>query len=247
MMKLLLARYLLAIFLPTVATYSIEYCGISKPAIEFVVTLAQTSMIQPLYDLQHGISSTHGYNAMFKLNIFRPYIHNLMTSILHLGTVQAAGRDQEPTFVCAKPNMEGRFHLDYDPLQRCADTQATSFWAEDTALIFLCPSFSDLAVQPPVSPAGPKDIYCPVVLNNVFVGQSDPLVRYQNYNLVYELAHLYLQRAGLTVETVPKEVMDWNDCVGLGWAPIEGGLSVKNPFNLVYYVACEFRCVEGGN
>lgn len=80
--------------------------------------------------------------------------------------------------------------------------------------------------------------------DNVFLGQSDPLVRYQNYDLVHQLAHLYLQDGGLTSQTQPKEVMDWNGCVNLGWAPFEGGPSARNPFNLVYYAACEWCLVH---
>ena len=132
----------------------------------------------------------------------------------------------------------------YEPLQRCAETRVASFWAIDTAIVFFCPRFLTLGAQPVFTPGGPKDIYCPLVHNNVFLGQSSPLVNYQSYDLVHKLAHLYLQRGGLNEETVPKEVLDWNSCVGLGWAPFEGGPSVRNPFSLVYYVACEC-CLKG--
>ncbi len=132
--------------------------------------------------------------------------------------------------------MEQKFDIGYDPLEHCVEIGATSFWATDTAIIFLCPRFSTLRPQPVFS--GPRDIYCPLVRDNVFVGQSDPLVNYQSYDLVHQLAHLYLQGDGLTSQTVPREVTDWNSCVGMGWA------SVRNPFNLVYYIACEFRLGE---
>ena len=56
---------------------------------------------------------------------------------------------------------------------------------------------------------------------------------------MHQLVHLYMQNEALTSETEPKEVMDWNGCVGLGWAPFEGSPSVRNPFNLVYYAACK--------
>lgn len=239
-MKLLQVLFLLAPFLPIVFTYTVEDCGNSKPAIEYAISLAQTSMVRPLLDVQLGLTSPHGYNAMYKSNIFENFLHGLMTNILHLSNAYAAGHGQEPVFVCAKPNMAQKFNIGYDPLDRCTETGAATFWAEDTALVFLCPNFSTLASQPVFAHGGPRDIYCPIVQNNVFLGQSDPLVKYQSYELVHQLAHLYLQDVGLTSKTEPKEVMDWNSCVGLGWAPLEGGPSVRNPFNLVYYIACKW-------
>ena len=245
-MKIPQVHHLLALSLPIVFTYTIEGCGNSKPVIEYAITLAQRTMVRPLLDVQLGLASPHGYNAMYKSNIFENFLHGLMTNILHLSNTYAAGRAQEPVFVCAKPNMEQKFNIGYDPLDRCTETGVASFWAKDTALVFLCPSFTTLAFQPALSPDGPKDIYCPVVQNNVFLGQSDPMVKYQSYELVHQLAHLYLQDVGLTSETEPKEVMDWNSCVGLGWTPLEGGASVRNPRNLVYYVACRWFLSRGG-
>lgn len=242
-MKFIQAQCLLALSLPIVSTYTIESCGSSKPDIEYAVTLAQSSMIRPLYDAQLGLDSVHGYNAMYKSNIFKTFLHSFMMEIMHLSSVPVPGRYQDPIFVCAQPNMDPTYNIGYEPLARCAETAATSFWAKNTALIFLCPSFMTLGPRPVFSPGGPLDIYCPLVRNNVFVGQSNPLVKYQSYDLVHQLAHLYLQDRGLTNETVPKEVMDWNSCVGLGWAPFEGSPSVRNPFNFVYYIACE--CLLG--
>ena len=239
MKPLILPPCLPILFLPIIATYTIESCGNSEPSIEYALTLARTSMIHPLFDIERGRSSTHGYNALYKSEVNRPFLDSLMIKIMHLPATQAAGRDREPTLVCAKPDVRQKFDIGYEPLQRCAETGVASFWAIDTALIFLCPRFVTLRAQPVFSPGGPKDIYCPLVRNNVFLGQSSPLVNYQSYDLVHQLAHLYLQREGLNDETVPKEVMDWNGCVGLGWAPSEGGPSVRNPFNLVYYVACK--------
>lgn len=236
-MKLLLTSHLLALLLSIISAYRIENCGTSKSAIGYAITLAQKTMIRPLFDVKRGLSSPHGYTALYKTNDFTSSLRSLMTNILHLPPIQVAGRDQEPTFACATSDPEHKFNIGYDPLDRCAATAATSFWAQDTAVVFLCPTFTDLIFQPVFSPDGPHDIYCPVVHNNVFLGQSDPLVRYQSYDLVHQLAHLYLQGAGLTDRTVPKEVLDWNGCVGLRWAAVGGGPSGRNPFNLVYYVA----------
>ena len=238
-MKILPVYHLLLPFLPIGSTYTIENCGNSKPTIEYAITLAQTAMIRPLLDVQLGVSSPHGYTAMYKSNVFKSFLHGIMTNILHLPTTHAAGRDQAPAFVCVKPNMEEKYDIGYDPLHRCTDTGVASFWAKNTAYVFLCPSFTSLAFQPVFTPGGPQDIYCPVVQNNVFLGHSNPLIKYQSYDLVHQLVHLYMQNEALTNETEPKEVMDWNGCVGLGWAPFEGSPSVRNPFNLVYYVACK--------
>lgn len=243
-MRILIVHLLLVSFLPIGFTYTIESCGNSKPTIEYAITLAQTAMIRPLLDVQLGLSSAHGYIAMYKSNVFKSFLHGIMTNILHLPTTHAAGRDQTPAFVCVKPNMEEKYDIGYDPLHRCTDTGVASFWAKNTAYIFLCPSFTSLPFQPVFTPGGPQDIYCPVVHNNVFLGQSNPLIKYQSYDLVHQLVHLYMQSEALTSETVPKEVMDWNGCVGLGWAPFAGSPSVRNPFNLVYYAACKCSSLE---
>ena len=240
MMKLSRILYSLALLLHTVFTYTIESCGNIKPAIEYAITLAQTAMVRPIHDVQLGLSSAHGYAAMYKSDVFKPFLTRFITDLLHLPNAHAAGRDQEPAFICVQPGMEQKYDIGYDPLHRCTDTGVPSFWAKDTAYIFLCPSFTTLSSQPVFTPGGPKDIYCPIVQNNVFLGQSDPLVKYQNYDLIHQLVHLYLQGEALTSETIPKEVTDWNGCVGLGWVPLEGSPSVRNPFNLVYYVACKW-------
>ena len=58
--------------------------------------------------------------------------------------------------------------------------------------MFLYLSFTILAFQSALSPDGLKDIYYSVVQNNVFLGQSESLIKYQSYELMYQLAHLYL-------------------------------------------------------
>lgn len=232
-MRFLRSWYLLAPFLPAVLTYTVENCGASRPAIDYAVTIAKSTMIRTLQDLHRGISSPHGYTAMYKSDIWLDGLHELMSNILYLTEIHVAGHEQKPTFVCVKPHMDLEFDIGIDLLDHCKETRVTSFWVQETTVIFLCPSFMDLLLQPAFSPRGPWDIYCPVVQHNVFPGVSDPLVKYQCYDLVYQLAHLYLQSAGLTNETVPKEALDWNGCVALGSG------SGRNPFNLVYYAACE--------
>ena len=237
-MRLFQVQYLLALFLPVTSTYKIESCD-DKPAIEYAITLAQTAIIRPLRAIGTDLSNAYGYIAMYKSTVSKTFLQNLMADILHLPVAQAAGRDHEPTFVCVKQGMSQQYDIGYDPFDRCTQTGVTSFWAKDTVLVFLCPRFTGLKAQPSFTPGGPGDIYCPLVKNNIFVGQSDPLVKYQSYDLVHQMAHLYLQNGGLTSRTTPKEVTDWNSCVGLGWTPSEGSPSVKNPFNLVYFVACK--------
>ena len=75
--------------------------------------------------------------------------------------------------------------------------------------------------------------------HNVFVGKSSPLVGYQNYDLVRQIVKLYLQGAGLGSATDPREVEDWNECIGLGDEGQPLSLSERNAMNLVYYAACK--------
>lgn len=56
---------------------------------------------------------------------------------------------------------------------------------------------------------------------------------YQMYTLMYELLRFYLPKNALGPRSLPKEVFDWNHCVAY---TIES--SVKNPTNLLLYIAC---------
>ena len=167
-----------------------------------------------------------------------------MTKILHLPQVQIAGQLQDPNFTCATRDIGEKYaeHLGYDAYTRCTQgtNPPTSFHAANTAIVFICPSFSQLRPQPPFTPGAPMDVYCPIVRNNVFVGQSSPLIRYQSYDLVHQLVHLYLQDTALAADTTPPEVFDWNECVKLMAVPPPWSPSCRNPFNLVYYTAREY-------
>lgn len=177
---------------------------------------------------------------MFKSDNFKALIQQLMTNILHLPPTPIQGLQRDPMFICVTSEVVKIYNPGYDAWVACLRQPDTyGFYIKDTPWILLCPSFQLLRPQPVFNPGGLLDIYCPIVWNNVFVGQSSPLVRYQNYELVHQLAHFYLQATSLTKETTPKEVRDWNDCVGLGVAEGWGSQSCRNPFNLVYYAASE--------
>ena len=231
-MQTLLVQCLLLSFLPIVSSeYTIQNCGGSRSDIDNALEVAQTLMFLSRVDVQRGVDSTFGYTAMYKSNSFKVFLHKLMNNILNEANTKVAGREEEPSFVCVTPNMEHKYDIGYDHLRHCTDTGVTSFWAK--SFVFLCPNFLDDDVYPDFGPSGPYNIYCPAVQNNVFLGQSDPLIKYQSYDLMHQLVGVYLQRSALTSQTVPKAVADWNGCVGLG------GESIRNPANFVYYVACK--------
>jgi len=83
------------------------------------------------------------------------------------------------------------------------------------------------------------DVYCPIVLNNQIVGQSNPSIQYQNYDLMREMARVYMRGKALRPETQPKEVVIWNGYAGL--PPFRS--TESNVMNLVFYSGC--KCYTG--
>ena len=165
-----------------------------------------------------------------------------MTNILEIRPVMIDGKKQTPNFVCVTRDIGEKYTplLGYDPWIRCKEDPITSFHAANTANIFMCPNFPKLKPDPPFSPGSPTSIYCPIVQKNLFVGQPNPLVQYQGYDLLHQLFHLYLQDASLTPSTSPPETQNWNACVGLPFVPLLSSPSSRNPYNFIYYIACEW-------
>lgn len=185
-----------------------------------------------------GIKSTHGFKAMYKTMQPILYIQSIMDNVLQAAPVTVSTQSLAPRFICASPDAGQKYMLDLDPWARCLEdspTSYSSFWVEGTAIVMVCPAFFSLRLVPPIGPGAPGDLYCPIVHNNQFIGQSDPLIRYQNYDLLREMVRMYMGGYALGPETRPKEVMDWNECVGL--RPYRS--CAWNVMNLVYYTACE--------
>lgn len=223
-------------YLAFASAYTIENCGSHTSNIEYAVTLAQTAMIKPLHDIrQNGIASDHGFRALYKTPASIPFVKSLLLRVLHLPPAPVDGHDLAPVFMCAVPDVMRTQKLEDDPWTLCHSASTppvTAFWVKDSATVVLCPAFRQwLRTQPSLSPDRPVDIYCPTVNNNLFIRQSDPLVRYHSYVLVLQLLRLYLGKLGLGGAS---RLRDWNGCVGLG-----AGLAERNSMSAVYYAACE--------
>ncbi len=180
-------------------------------------------------------------------------MYDMMANIPYLKPVTISSRQESPVFMCATPTVAAKSGLETDPWVHCTkstrpdERATTSYWLEDSATVIICPAFlRDLRPEPPLTPDGPRDVYCPIVRQNLFVGRSFPLVRYQVYDLIRQLVKLYLQGGALGPETEPREEVDWNSCVGLGYGGSGLGPSERNPMNYVYYAACEWSALCGG-
>ena len=105
----------------------------------------------------------------------------------------------------------------------------STFYAQGTAYIFICPSFFLLTPKPTTR-------LCPKVTANRFEGsQGDLHQKYQTYSLVYDLIRFYLGKNALDARSTPPEEFDWNRCV-FNLDEIE---SVLNPTNLELFIARE--------
>ena len=190
-----------------------------------------------------GTSSYYGFGAMFKSGIaVRPVIHFLNNIYDYQGSVNLKPQPfsvTPPRFVCVSPDT-GRLYtnigLTYDPWARCQNPNPgggpkTTFYADGTAFIFICPRF----FAQPIAPA-PRVDECPVIRNNLYSGDSNKFYRnYQTYTILYELTRFYLGTSALTPNSDPKEVFDWNVC-----ARYAANAAIRNPTNLVLYIACKF-------
>lgn len=178
---------------------------------------------------------------MFKSNESITSVYNIMANISHLQPVIESSQQRSPLFMCATPKVAEKYQMQTDPWMQCTkptlpdERATTSYWLEASTTVIICPAFlRDLKPAPLLTPDGPRNVYCPIVLHNLFVGRDFPLVRYQVYDLIRQLVRVYLQRGALGPETEPREEVDWNSCVGLGLRPSE-----RNPMSYVYYAACE--------
>lgn len=144
---------------------------------------------------------------------------------------------QPPTVVCVAQDTAAYYaylKLSYDPWQKCREPSRRrppqAFYADGTPFIFICPSFFGQEVTPTPSRGNEA---CPKVVDNEFTGNVDVFYRdYQVFTLLYQLIRFYLGRNGLNRRTHPKEVFDWNLCVGCSAVT-----SILNPTNILLYIA----------
>jgi len=195
------------------------------------------------HDSTPQVASILTPKPQYKVANSKAFVQRIMLKTLHLPAVTVSGQSLSPVFICATSNVAQLYKFDFDPWTRCQapdDSAPTSFWVENSAVIIICPRFEQqLKPQPVFSPGGPTDVYCPLVRGNMFVGKSFPLVRYQCYDLVRQIVKLYLQGIGLGPATEPREAIDWNECVALGYEGQSLSPSERNAMNVVYYAACE--------
>ena len=218
-----------------------ENCGDMNPRIHERIDQIKWLAISARSDARlYGVDSQFGFEAMFKEELAIDTVVAILDHIYYSkGKTNLRPRPHalsSPRLSCAtedSANLYRYLDLDYDPWHRCLvggprSTPLQAFYAEGTTYTFLCPAFF---VQPPMSTRS----HCPAVSKNAFHG--DPGIfygNYQTYIMLYQLIRFYLGDNALTIETSPKEQLDWNTCVGLSTVD-----SVLNPTNLQIYIACK--------
>ena len=155
------------------------------------------------------------------------------------GLLPAPSTKSSPRFACVQPDSTRKYanlNLGYDLWERCqtgtypgptsTEERIRSFYAEETAYIFLCPLFFDL-------PSAPDKTECPDVVDNGFVGDGGAIVQYyKTYRIIYELYRFYTGDEALGPQSFQMEVFDWNRSV-LGLDALGSAL---NPLNMGLYV-----------
>lgn len=230
-------------------TMVVENCGARETYIRDALLETRLATSYAKMDADHGAPYHHGFGAMFKSITTEDSVRKILGHMTNmqglLGLRPTPHVVSPPGFACVDASSAERYNylqLGYDPYLRCQSeavqgTTLRSFYAEGTSYIFLCDSFFQLPVKPPVfGDAVLKSASCPNVLRNKFDGWQRGFHRnYQIYRLVYQLSRFYLGRNALDWKSDPKEVFDWNDCVH----KLNALESVLNPTNMELYVACK--------
>ena len=219
----------------------IEDCGPFIPkALNELLHLVKSDALEGAADAAFGTDGDQGFRPMFKNNSNTAFVQEIYDSIMESNKLPNLRPNPQipksPRFACVTDDttISRKLSLNYDPRRRCLQdgplqSPVPAFYAEDTAYIFLCPSFFDLMDQPTES-------HCPAVHQNRFAG--DPNIfykRYRTYALMYQLVRFYLGSTSLNETSDPQEELDWNNCVLLDMTD-----SVRNPTNFQIYAACKW-------
>ena len=203
-----------------------------------MINLLDSAMVAiklALKDAPNGMSSKLGWKTMFKSPVNAAFVLGMLKRLSTFPQSINLGPDVHlPTsarFACVTPGFWSLYPwLLFDPYEWCSINQGlTSFYAVGQAYIFLCPKFWTF---PPSLVAS----RCPEVVDN-FITLSASLQeatfsQYQDYILIHELIHFYLQSASLGGYTIPNEQYTLNTCILLGAAD-----SLNNPSNYQNYIA----------
>ena len=220
------------------AAPDIHYCHHLTRFVQQAFDLARVAVNAARDDVDKGISSTHGFKALFKQQTSIYPLKYYLTSIRdHTGKKNLKPDPSEflsPELVCVEAVTYIYYKylkLGYDPWVRCqhpypAPQPPQAFWAVGTKFIFLCPEFF-------VQDTMPSSPQCPTVVSNMWIGDENRFYRdYQTYTLLYELIRFYFGSDALSPTSIPSEQFNWNSCALL-WS----GVSLRNPTNLLLYIA----------
>lgn len=173
---------------------AIEHCDLPGQieSVERAFFVAQAAAVLAKYDASRGMQSPFGFKALFKSQSAIHPVAGKLDKIYQYSSVKGLRPNRKgptsPRFVCVTQDTAAYYqdlHLRFDLWQRCLRLQpgprpSQAFYADGTAYIFICPSFFDQAVMPPVSRGSSA---CPTVVDNRFVINEDANVFYKDYQI----------------------------------------------------------------
>ena len=218
--------------------YIVDNCGGLGATVLNAIDSAISALQLASQDASLGSQSSHGFSAFFGPSTSKDYLTTLFTNMIDgagvpVRTISPINRILPPKIVCSTPDMW--YNLITRPCSRslysyCRDRSSTvAFHSEYWNAIFLCPVFFQYAEKPTGRHCPEVDVFA-----NEWKGDETAFAEYQSYILIHELIHLYSGDRALGGNTDPPEFYGWNDCMQL-----PADLSLRNPDNYRFYVACE--------
>ena len=203
---------------------------------------AKNLILKGKSDAVFGVASVFGFRAMFKEDTAKKPVEATYDAVSSaqpkIGLKPDPDVPTAPRLACVNEDSAEEYKnldLDFDPWERCStagsprSNPVTSFYADGTAYIFLCPAYFKQEAE-----SGNR--HCPIVHNDRFAGDPNVLYKkYQVYTLIYQLLRFQLGDNALDADSDPPEQLDWNECVRLNAVS-----SIRNPTNFQLYVACKY-------
>ena len=222
-------------------SYTIRECGSEAIDIASTISTLSRSLLPAIEDTHYGTTSRYGFGTFFKSNYYTTAVEHVLQNIAN-GTPSASPRlgfsnlTEESTSLKVSPIIVCITARNVVKVQGPQQSQPKDLYDfchsayglryRESPWVILCPAFFNLPQAPPPG-------NCPRVnaAETQFAGSQAAFVDYQEFVLLHELLHFYLDTTRLEAAQ-EYHFYNWNAVLGLS-----PEVSVRNPMNYEFYVA----------